>query len=90
MSNEAKKDKTIIITVKLKGALGACKLYGKGYLGEGRWAVPMETRIEVLIDLLSLPKDLTGIIFVNGRRVEKDKILRDGEVVEFFPPIGGG
>jgi len=90
MNSEAKEDKTIIITVKLKGALRARELAGEGCLGEGRWAVPKKTTIKDVIDLLSLPIELAGIIFVNGQRVQKDKILQEGEVIEFFPPIGGG
>jgi sulfur-carrier protein len=48
------------------------------------------TKISQVIDELNIPKDKVSIIFVNNRHAEPDRQLDDGDVVAFFPPIGGG
>jgi molybdopterin synthase sulfur carrier subunit len=48
------------------------------------------TRISQVIHGLNIPKDQVSIIFVNNRHAEPDRQLDDGDVVAFFPPIGGG
>lgn len=48
------------------------------------------TRISQVIHELNIPKDQVSIIFVNNRHAEPDRQLDDGDVVAFFPPIGGG
>ena len=48
------------------------------------------TRISQVIDELNIPKNQVSIIFVNNRHSEPDRQLHDGDVVAFFPPIGGG
>ena len=48
------------------------------------------TKISQVIDELNIPKDQVSIIFVNNRHAEPERQLDDGDVVAFFPPIGGG
>lgn len=48
------------------------------------------TRINQVIDELNIPKGQVSIIFVNYQHAELDRQLDDGDVVAFFPPIGGG
>lgn len=40
---------------------------------------------KVLID----EKDV-AILLVNGIKVSFDKVLKDGDIVSLFPPVGGG
>lgn len=43
-----------------------------------------------IIEGLDIPlKDVT-IIMVNGRRVDVETELKDGDVLALFPPVGGG
>ena len=48
------------------------------------------TKISRVIHELNIPQDQVSIIFVNNRHAEPDRQLEDGDVVAFFPPIGGG
>ena len=48
------------------------------------------TRISQIIDELNIPRGQVAIIFVNNRHAGPDRQLHDGDVVAFFPPIGGG
>ncbi|MBZ4687424.1 MAG: sulfur-carrier protein [Clostridia bacterium] len=43
-----------------------------------------------LLDILGIPKDTIIIGLVNGVRQSMDYILKDGDRVGFFPPMGGG
>lgn len=43
-----------------------------------------------LIQELALPHDLPVIIVAQGIQVDKGYIIKDGDVVSLFPPLGGG
>ena len=43
-----------------------------------------------LIATLGLPEASLGVMLVNGRHVELDHVLRDGDLCSIFPKIGGG
>jgi len=48
------------------------------------------TTVASLTDLLGIdPKD-AKLIFINGRKGTLDSILREGDRVGLFPPVGGG
>jgi Mut7-C ubiquitin len=44
----------------------------------------------MLMDQLGLPKDQVKLIFINGIRGDFDSVLKGGERVGMFPPVGGG
>lgn len=48
------------------------------------------TRVGDLLNLLGVPEETSKLIFVNGRKVEKDTILSAGDRIGVFPPVGGG
>ncbi|MBT9171359.1 MAG: hypothetical protein DDT18_01733 [Actinobacteria bacterium] len=37
-----------------------------------------------------LPLQIAGVVMVNGRRVEMDYLLKDGDEMAVFPPVAGG
>lgn len=39
---------------------------------------------------LGIPEGEVTLRFVNGRAVEPDAVLQDGDRVGLFPPVGGG
>ena len=43
-----------------------------------------------LIERLAIPGGLSRIVLVNGHDVEDGARLRDGDVVDVFPPLAGG
>ena len=43
-----------------------------------------------LLDKLKLPKEEIKVIFVNGKSEEESHLLKDGDRVGIFSPVGGG
>jgi molybdopterin converting factor small subunit len=43
-----------------------------------------------ILDQLKVPLSQVKLVFVNGRKVDLDQALRDGDRVGVFPPVGGG
>ncbi|GFP27811.1 MoaD/ThiS family protein [Candidatus Hakubella thermalkaliphila] len=37
-----------------------------------------------------LPLQIARVVMVNGRRVEMDYLLKDGDEMAVFPPVAGG
>jgi len=74
----------IKITVKLFAALR------KGRFEKETRKYSSDTTVKQIIDELNIPRDQAAIIFVNNRHAKLDHRLSDGDVVAFFPPIGGG
>ncbi|PKQ38545.1 MAG: molybdopterin synthase sulfur carrier subunit [Actinobacteria bacterium HGW-Actinobacteria-1] len=59
----------------------------------GRHSRPLEFpegfTISQVISALALP-DEPRVIFVNGRHAEESTVLREGDRLAIFPPVGGG
>jgi len=53
---------------------------------------PIETgtTIEKIIEALKIPKDQTKLLFCNGVKCELETLLKDGDRIGIFPPVGGG
>jgi len=39
---------------------------------------------------LHMPADTSRIVFLEGHRIEADRLLKDGDTVAFVSPVGGG
>jgi len=54
--------------------------------------IPENSEVVLLFDKYNIPKDeRRAIILVNGRpHKELKTILKDGDLISIFPPIGGG
>lgn len=48
------------------------------------------TTVKSIIEELDLPEDDIGATLVNGRHVEEDYQLQDGDTLSIFPLVGGG
>jgi molybdopterin converting factor small subunit len=58
--------------------------------GTSQYAVEPETTVETLLEELRIPVNQVKLIFINGRNSTLDTILKDGDRVGIFPPVGGG
>jgi molybdopterin synthase sulfur carrier subunit len=77
------------IDVKLSSAL---RPYVPGYnplVGLQLNAKPDLTALE-LITSLGIPPKEVKIIMLNGRAVDRESLVRDGDRVGLFPAVGGG
>lgn len=54
--------------------------------------IPENSKVKLLFDKYSIPKEeRRAIILVNGRpHKDLNTILKDGDLISIFPPIGGG
>ncbi len=62
---------------------------------KGRWKskhleFDREISIREIIEQLEIKEKELGIVLVNGRHCDIDNVLKDGDVLALFPPIGGG
>jgi sulfur-carrier protein len=75
----------IKITLKLFVTLAA-------YLPENaeNYEVEEGTPVQTLIKDLNIPAETVKLIFVNGRKQEKTYVLKPGDRLGLFPPVGGG
>ncbi len=48
------------------------------------------TRVKDVIQKLKIPSDSVKLIFINGVHAKRDTILKDGDRLGLFPPVGGG
>ena len=76
---------SVNITIKLFASL-------KRFLPASSENYPIEPGITVkkLLDELSVPRDEVKIIFIDGVKHDLGSILKGGERVGIFPPVGGG
>ncbi|MFX0002121.1 MAG: MoaD/ThiS family protein [Promethearchaeota archaeon] len=79
-------NKTITITIKFFATL---RQYGPA---KEVLRIPENSEIKLLFDKYNIPKDeRRAIILVNGHPHKDLKtIMKDGDLVSIFPPIGGG
>ncbi len=64
-------------------------------LRQGRFKVqsgiyPEAAKVQDIVEGLAIsPTDL-GIIFVNGKSADLNRVLQEGDTLSIFPPVGGG
>ena len=77
------------VEIKLMGNLGQSLPEG-----HGRFSLSMvlneETTVPELLTELKISEKPYILVLVNGRRVEKDHVLKDGDKVSLLRPTGGG
>ena len=49
-----------------------------------------DTSVKDMIQKLKVPADSVKLIFINGVHAKRDTILKDGDRLGLFPPVGGG
>ena len=48
------------------------------------------TRVRTLVQQLGIPEPKAKLIFINGLKVTLGAVLKDGDRLAIFPPVGGG
>lgn len=64
-------------------------------LRDGRFKVenrelPKESRVKDILSSLGIAPGEVAICLVNGRDVNDNHVLSDGDTLALFPPVGGG
>jgi len=73
------------ITIKLFATL-------KKYLPASDEHYPINPGVSVgeLLDELQIPISMAKLIFINGKQGDSDTVLKHGDRIGIFPPVGGG
>ncbi|MCF6464391.1 MoaD/ThiS family protein [Clostridium sp. Cult2] len=61
----------------------------------GRWvskklSFDKAVDIRYVLNQLQIKEEELGIALINGKYSEVDNILKEGDILALFPPIGGG
>ena len=72
------------ITVKLYAVLQV------GRYREKELDYPVGSNVGAVINSLDLPSEHVDILLVNGRHVDKEFLLQDGDVLSLLPMVEGG
>ena len=64
----------------------------KGFMPDSaeNYAIKPGTTIHTLIQQLDLPENQVKLIFINGVKADRTTVLKGGERIGIFPPVGGG
>ncbi len=54
------------------------------------YAIDAGTTIRSLLQQLEIPEDNAKLIFIDGLKAELTTVLKGGERIGIFPPVGGG
>jgi molybdopterin converting factor small subunit len=54
------------------------------------FAIEAGTTVSGLLQQLDLPPEKVKLVFINGARAELTSVLKGGDRVGIFPPVGGG
>jgi molybdopterin converting factor small subunit len=54
------------------------------------YAIETGTTIRTLLQQLDLPENKARLIFIDGIKAELTTVLKGGERIGIFPPVGGG
>jgi len=62
---------------------------------DGRFKVeekdlPDESRVLDVLEPLNIIPEEIAICLVNGQNVNEQHVLKDGDTIALFPPVGGG
>lgn len=55
-----------------------------------RIKISKNTTLLDIIKLLNIDEEDVAIMLLNGRDGTSDRVLKDGDIVSLFPPVGGG
>ena len=70
------------------------KLYGsfKKYLFDSDYFKKNKKNVSIdkLLEILKIPKKEISLVFINGKKANNHSILKNGDLVQLFPFIGGG
>lgn len=58
--------------------------------GGGEHDIEDGTTVAGMIRELAIPMEDVKLIFINGKKVEPDTVICNGDRVGIFPPVGGG
>ena len=82
-------DVSVRLNIKLYGTLGR-SFDAYDHLSGLEVNIPEEASIHDLLEYLNLPLESLGMIYMDGKLLNKKARLKDGAQIKIFHPISGG
>jgi len=79
----------MLITLKLFAGLRVLDARG-GKTGGGEVEAPEGATVAQVLEELEVPLKEAKIILVNGLHAKPETVLKEGDRLSVFPPVGGG
>ncbi len=57
---------------------------------DDQWPIHPQESVQSVLERLDIPIDQVKLVFINGVRKDLSTLLKGGERVGVFPPVGGG
>jgi molybdopterin converting factor small subunit len=54
------------------------------------YCIEAGSSIEKIVEVLNIPKDQIKLLFCNGVKCGIETIVKEGDRIGIFPPVGGG
>ncbi|MFC1868459.1 MoaD/ThiS family protein [Thermodesulfobacteriota bacterium] len=80
----------MIVTIKLFPSLHGCTPPNEQRLENDKWDMPEDCSIAKALEILKLSEPEAKLFFLNNEKAEKDQVMREGDELQVYPPIGGG
>lgn len=52
--------------------------------------IEQETSVAQIMKEINLPEEIPKMIIINGGHVKDDYVVKDRDIINIFPPVGGG
>lgn len=52
--------------------------------------LPDGSTVQDAVNILAIPREFLMLAIVNGKTATMESVLKDGDTLEFLPPISGG
>ncbi|MFZ5633824.1 MAG: MoaD/ThiS family protein [Bacillota bacterium] len=88
-NNPAIRGEDVLLEVRVFGGLEK-KIPGASFGKPMAVEADAGSTVGDLLQLLKIPADQVSTILVNGVHYNKEDLLKPGDRVAFFPPVGGG
>lgn len=80
----------MIVEVKVFASLRHYIPASDNRLEDNKWNISEGASVGQVLEMLNIPEEEARIFLINGRKVEKTKVLSEGDLLHIFPQMAGG
>jgi len=80
----------MIIEVKIFSSLRHYVSSSDNHLEGDKWRISDNATVAQALEMLNLPEQEARVLLINGRSADRERVLKEGDVLHVFPAICGG